>query len=60
MSTQEANEGNAAKCENGQSAPTGRLPYRRPTLVEYGSVAKLTEGSHGSRADNSILGMPCL
>lgn len=54
MSNQEAN---TEKRENGRPSPTGRLPYRRPALVEYGSVAKLTEGNHGSRADNSALGM---
>ena len=59
MSNQEAT---TEKCENGQSSPAGRLPYRRPALVEYGSIAKLTEGSHGSSADNSALGsmMMCL
>jgi len=57
MSKQEAT---TEKGENGQSSPTGRLPYRRPALVEYGSVAKLTEGNIGSRPDNSALGMMCL
>ena len=54
MSNQEAT---SEKREKGQSSPTGRLPYRRPALVEYGSIAKLTEGSHGSRADSTALGM---
>jgi hypothetical protein len=57
MSSKEAT---TEKRENGKPSPTVRLPYRRPTLVEYGSVAKLTEGSHGSRGDNTALGMPCL
>jgi hypothetical protein len=57
MSNQEAT---SEKREKGQSSPTGRLPYRRPALVEYGSVAKLTEGSIGSRPDSSALGMMCL
>jgi hypothetical protein len=58
MSSQEAT---TEKREHGQPSPTGRLPYCRPELVEYGSVAKLTEGSHGSRADSSALGsMTCL
>jgi len=57
MSKQEAT---TEKRENGQSLPAGRLPYRRPVLVEYGSVAKLTEGNIGSRPDNSALGMMCL
>ena len=42
---------------SGQSSPPLRLPYRSPALIEYGSVSKLTEGSHGSRLDNSALGM---
>jgi hypothetical protein len=41
----------------GQSTRPVRLPYRSPTLIEYGSVSKLTEGNLGSRADNSTLGM---
>jgi hypothetical protein len=57
MSSKEAT---TEKHENEKPSPTVRLPYRRPTLVEYGSVAKLTEGSHGSRGDNTALGMPCL
>lgn len=39
-----------------------RLPYRSPSLVEYGNVSKLTEGAHGSQHD--VFGMnfsrPCL
>jgi len=59
MSNQEAT---TEKRENEQSSAAGRLPYRRPALVEYGSIAKLTEGSFGSHADNSALGsmMGCL
>jgi hypothetical protein len=57
MSNQEAT---SEKRENEQRSPTERLPYSRPALVEYGSVAKLTEGQVGSRADNSALGMMCL
>jgi hypothetical protein len=44
----------------GRSQRPLRLPYRSPALIEYGSVSKLTEGSHGSQADNSALGMMCL
>ena len=40
-----------------QSSRPLRLPYRTPALIEYGSVSKLTEGSVGSRADSSALGM---
>jgi hypothetical protein len=53
MPNQEATE----KREKEWTSPTERLPYRRPALVEYGSIAKLTEGSHGSRADSTALGM---
>jgi len=57
MSNEEAT---TEKRENGRPSPTGRLPYRRPALVEYGSVAKLTEGNIGSMADSSALGRMCL
>nr|UXE41697.1 hypothetical protein Hi04_10k_c5966_00030 [uncultured bacterium] len=58
MSNQEAT---TEKRKKERLSPTERLPYRRPALVEYGSVAKLTEGSIGSRHDNSALGsMTCL
>jgi hypothetical protein len=30
-----------------------RKPYRAPQLIEYGSVAKLTQSSAGSGADGS-------
>lgn len=53
-------ETNMQEQSPGQSSRPVRLPYRSPTLIEYGSVSKLTEGSHGSRPDNSALGMPCL
>jgi hypothetical protein len=47
------------------SAPprSGRRPYRRPELVEYGSVAKLTRGSKSVNADgttNQQKAMVCL
>ena len=38
-----------------------RRPYKKPTLVEYGSVAKLTQGSSGTRNDGGGTSMrPCL
>lgn len=39
-----------------------RLPYRSPSLVEYGNISKLTEGATGTKPD--VFGMnfnrPCL
>ena len=32
---------------------TGKRPYRRPELVEYGSVAKLTKGNKSVSADGT-------
>jgi hypothetical protein len=38
--------------EHGHAAPERRRPYKTPTLIEYGSVAKLTQFmAAGSRAD---------
>ena len=38
-----------------------RRPYKAPTLVEYGSVAKLTQGSSGTRYDGGGTSRrPCL
>jgi hypothetical protein len=31
--------------EAGRNAPLARRPYTAPKLVEYGSVAKLTQGN---------------
>lgn len=36
---------------------TTRKSYRKPTLVEYGSVTKLTQGTIGSGVDGGT-GMP--
>jgi hypothetical protein len=36
----------------GQLVPAQRRPYRSPSLVEYGSVSKLTEGVGGSMPDS--------
>ena len=35
--------------------PAQRLPYRRPALVEYGNVSKLTEGATGSMTDANFM-----
>jgi len=37
------------------SHPAQKKRYRAPLLVEYGSVAKLTEGGQGSMPDNKIM-----
>lgn len=37
------------------SQPAHKKPYRTPVLIEYGSVAKLTEGGQGSMPDNKIM-----
>ena len=47
--------------DNAGFVPAQRLPYRCPTLVEYGSVSKLTEGPGGSVGDAGSLMTPmCL
>jgi hypothetical protein len=47
-----------------QPAPAGRddgrRPYTTPTLVEYGTVARLTQGLSGSGTDFSMMRMACL
>lgn len=37
-----------------------RRPYAAPDLVEYGTVAKLTQGVGGSGTDFSMMMMLCL
>lgn len=32
-----------------------KKPYKAPVLLEYGSVAKLTEGGQGSYIDSMIM-----
>jgi len=54
-------DGDAQKLTAGRFVPAQRLSYRSPVLVEYGNVAKLTEGATGSMADAfSMSGMMCL
>ena len=36
---------NGPDAQNRQPSPLKKLPYQRPELVEYGSVAKLTQGA---------------
>ncbi|MDE3154719.1 MAG: lasso RiPP family leader peptide-containing protein [Acidobacteriota bacterium] len=38
----------------------GRKPYRRPQLVEYGSVAKLTQTGGTTKNEPHGFKMPCL
>ena len=33
-----------------------RRPYKSPTLVEYGNIAKLTQTAFGSGADGGMMG----
>jgi hypothetical protein len=42
--------------------PEGKKRYSRPTLVVYGSITKLTQGSSGSGTDAGVghMVLPCL
>lgn len=43
--------------------PRGRRPYRRPRLVEYGDITRLTQNGSGSGADGGTMAgmeMMCL
>jgi hypothetical protein len=51
----ESRETNAREQAAEGLAPVQLLPYRSPSLVEYGNVSKLTEGGHGSMADNATM-----
>ena len=53
----EDRETNAREHAAERFVPVQRLPYRSPTLVEYGNVSKLTEGATGSRPDFSSMGV---
>ncbi len=41
-----------------QPDKSAKLPYTAPQVTAYGTVAELTRGSHGSRADNGSLSNP--
>jgi len=46
-----------------RGAPDGRRAkraYRAPTLVRYGSLRKLTQGSSGNRAESGGMKAMCL
>ncbi len=40
--------------------PADRRPYRTPELIEYGSVAKLTQGASMFGFDGTMMQMTCL
>jgi hypothetical protein len=40
--------------------PADRRPYRTPELIEYGSVAKLTQSSSMFGFDGTMMLMSCL
>ena len=40
-----------ATATGGQPIPSSRRPYRSPELVEYGPVAKLTQGTLSQSSD---------
>ncbi|HVB38868.1 MAG TPA: lasso RiPP family leader peptide-containing protein [Vicinamibacterales bacterium] len=47
--------------ERTPAVPRGaRKPYRKPQLVEYGSVAKLTQTGGTTRNEPHGFKMPCL
>ena len=46
----------ARTAANAQRAQEPRRPYRSPALIEYGSVAKLTQGSLTFWSDGSMGG----
>ena len=37
--------------------PAAKKPYTTPQLVDYGSIAKLTQGGNGTGADGGPPGM---
>lgn len=46
-------EGNRRAGEAGTpDARAGRRPYTKPTLTEYGSIAKLTQGTRTTQGDS--------
>ena len=39
---------------------TGRRPYAKPALIEYGSIAKLTQSGGSTTNEPAIKMRPCL
>jgi hypothetical protein len=39
-----------------RDAPQRKRPYAKPRLIEYGSVAKLTQGTRTKQADTPAAG----
>lgn len=57
----------AKKQKSFHSTPTqrvsktpGRKAYARPSLVEYGSIAKLTQGGASAGSDGGMMQAACL
>jgi hypothetical protein len=45
------------------NAPTAKKPYTTPQLLDYGSIAKLTQTGNGTGADGGLIAgmrMVCL
>lgn len=49
--TTSANDSERPGQHEGAAGGSGKKPYTRPTIEEYGSVEKLTRGSSGRRGD---------
>ena len=41
----------ASPSDGDLASPDGRRPYRKPQLTEYGSIAKLTQGTATRQSD---------
>jgi hypothetical protein len=46
-----------ARSTGSETTNRGGRPYRSPRLVDYGSVAKLTQGSNAGGNDGPVAGM---
>ena len=44
-----------AKREVGQEPRTGKRPYAKPRIREYGSIAKLTQSGGSTRAETPTM-----
>ena len=44
------------KAQRQTNGDTAKKPYTKPSLVEYGSIAKLTQGGVGSGLDGGTSG----
>ena len=52
----------ARPSDDDRGVPAKRRPYRKPRLTEYGSIAKLTQGTSTRQSDGPGGGFkhPCL